>query len=272
MLSNSAFHSMEPVQVSGTARVDADSPPDVAVSVPIAERWLMNGLEVMRPPAFVLAVDVNMSAALEHKERLRAQGQRITFVHIVARAAALGLRTCPELHRSLLGNSRVSHGAINVSLSVHAETFVAPLLLVENADRKTLEQIAEEVTRAAPVVREEERKRMRVLNTAGWILPFGFMRRALIRILSRCRFFRRPAGSIQITYAPEVDYAIPLTFATTAILCFGKVQQRVVALDGKPAVQPMMTLVCSADHRLWNGKDGQRFVNAVKDAIETMSV
>ena len=54
------------------------------------------------------------------------------------------------------------------------------------------------------------------------------------------------------------------------ILAVGAIRDRVVAVDGQPAVRPMLALTLSADHRVVDGAKAAQFLNdlavAVRDA------
>jgi pyruvate dehydrogenase E2 component (dihydrolipoamide acetyltransferase) len=52
-----------------------------------------------------------------------------------------------------------------------------------------------------------------------------------------------------------------------AILAVGRIADRVVAVDGKPAVRPMMTLTLSGDHRVIDGAQGAMFLKDLAEAI-----
>ena len=52
-----------------------------------------------------------------------------------------------------------------------------------------------------------------------------------------------------------------------AILAVGAIADRVVAIDGKPAVRSMMTLTLSSDHRVVDGARGAQFLNDLAKAI-----
>src|SRR5262249_48951574 len=52
------------------------------------------------------------------------------------------------------------------------------------------------------------------------------------------------------------------------ILAVGRIADRVVALNGQPAVQPTMVLTLSCDHRALDGARGARFLGALADLIE----
>jgi len=53
-----------------------------------------------------------------------------------------------------------------------------------------------------------------------------------------------------------------------AILAVGRISDRVVALNGQPAVQPTMVLTLSCDHRALDGTRGAQFLGAPADLIE----
>jgi pyruvate dehydrogenase E2 component (dihydrolipoamide acetyltransferase) len=53
-----------------------------------------------------------------------------------------------------------------------------------------------------------------------------------------------------------------------AILAVGRIAERVVPVNGVPAVQPMMTLSLSCDHRALDGTLGARFLDYVARLIE----
>jgi pyruvate dehydrogenase E2 component (dihydrolipoyllysine-residue acetyltransferase) len=53
-----------------------------------------------------------------------------------------------------------------------------------------------------------------------------------------------------------------------AILAVGRILERIVAVDGKPAVRPTMTVSLSFDHRVVDGAEGARFLDTLAALIE----
>ena len=53
-----------------------------------------------------------------------------------------------------------------------------------------------------------------------------------------------------------------------AILAVGRIADRVVAVNGQPAVQPTMVLTLSCDHRALDGARGAQFLGALADLVE----
>jgi pyruvate dehydrogenase E2 component (dihydrolipoamide acetyltransferase) len=66
----------------------------------------------------------------------------------------------------------------------------------------------------------------------------------------------------------EVDaFTAIITPPQAAILAVGAIADRVVAVDGKPAVRPMMTLTLSSDHRVVDGAQAALFLKDVAAAL-----
>ena len=53
-----------------------------------------------------------------------------------------------------------------------------------------------------------------------------------------------------------------------AILAVGRIVERVVAVDGAPAVRPTMALTLSCDHRVVDGARAAQFLDALATLIE----
>ena len=66
----------------------------------------------------------------------------------------------------------------------------------------------------------------------------------------------------------EVDaFTAIITPPQAAILAVGAIADRVVAVDGKPAVRPMITLTLSSDHRVVDGAQAALFLKDVAAAL-----
>jgi pyruvate dehydrogenase E2 component (dihydrolipoamide acetyltransferase) len=233
-----------------------------------AGRWLLDGLRVLRPPVSLLQVSVDMTNALERLEALRRSGVQASTTHQLAHAAAAAFAANPSLHQFLAGSRRHWPARVDIGLSVAGETFVAPVLVIEGADRKSVGEIASEVARRVPEVREADARFLRALRLWGWVVPFGFVRRALLRLFFRSPGFRsRGAGTFQVSTVSG-DWGATSTFATAGVLVAGQVWPRVVARDGQPAVRPLMTLTLSGDHGVWDGRAAARFLAAVQGELE----
>lgn len=229
-----------------------------------ADRWLRDGLAVLRPALSVQQITVDMTNALAMLEKLRKQNVAASPTHLVVQAAARALASNPQLHQIIAGTRRHRPARVDIGLSVSGETFVAPVLVIEGADQKTIEQLVEETTTRTPHVQESDRQMLRLLRRWGRLVPIGSIRRGILRLLFSSPGFRQKgAGTFQVSVVP-VEWALAATFATAGVLIAGQVSSRVVAVDGQPVVRPMMTLTLSGDHGVWDGRAASRFLAFVK--------
>jgi pyruvate/2-oxoglutarate dehydrogenase complex dihydrolipoamide acyltransferase (E2) component len=168
----------------------------------------------------------------------------------------------------IAGTKRYRPERVDIGLSVTGETFVAPVLVIEGADQKTVPEIVAEIAARAPAAREEDQKLLGALRRWGRLVPFGFLRRAILRLLFTSAAFRRKgAGTFQVSTVPG-DWAFTSTFATAGVLVGGQIWSRVVAINGQPAVRPVMTITLSGDHGVWDGRAASRFMASVKADLE----
>jgi pyruvate dehydrogenase E2 component (dihydrolipoamide acetyltransferase) len=52
-----------------------------------------------------------------------------------------------------------------------------------------------------------------------------------------------------------------------AILAVGRIADRVVPVDGKPGIRPILTLTLSCDHRVFDGARAALFLNDLASSI-----
>lgn len=248
----------------------AELPPDE--SLDYAERWLRDGLSVLRPAFSVAQVTVDMTSALRMLEELRQSGVHATTTHLLVRAAARALAANPQLHQIVAGNRRQRPAQVDIGLSVAGESFVAPVLVIEAADRKSVAEIADETSRKTPEVRAADQRMLKALRLWGRLVPFGFLRRGLLKLLFGSATFRRKgAGTFQVSTVP-VDWALSSVFSTAGVLIGGQTRSRVIAVEGHPAVRQTMTLTLTGDHGVWDGRAVVRFLAAVKGELESPAV
>ncbi len=242
--------------------------PTANQSLDYAERWLRDGLAVLRPALSVQQIAVDMTRANEALERLRKQGVAATSTHLLVYAAARALASNPHLHQIVAGTRRHRPEHVDIGLSVTGESFVSPVLVIQKAEGKTVAEIAAETTRRAPEIRQSDQEMLKALRRWGRLVPFGFLRRAILRMLFMSPTFRRKgAGTFQVSTVP-VDWALTSSFSTAGVLVGSQSRLRVVVVDGQPAVRAMMNVTLSGDHAVWDGRAASRFLAAVKGELE----
>jgi len=233
-----------------------------------AERWLTDGLRVLDPPGGFATVDVEMSRARTLLERLRKQGVPATHNLLIVRAAALALTRRPELHRMVVGTRRSFPDRVDIGLSVAGSTSYAPIMILEDAGRKTLAALADEMRRRLPEIRRKEQQDLAFMRRLGWMVPFGWLRRIIVRaLLGRIAFRRKLAGTFQVSCLDRVDVCVPFLFNTAACLGVGRVRDAVVPLEGQAVVRPVVTLAVAIDHKAWDGVCAATFLGEVRKII-----
>ena len=235
-----------------------------------AERWLRDALEISRPPATVKIFEIDMTKAAETIRVLRANGHHVTFTHLIIRAAALALARNSALNVMLVGNRRFYPATVTIGVSVGANSFVAPVLVIAEAENKPVITLAREIAERREGVLAESEEFLKRLRRWGWLIPFSFARRLVLRLMvTNFDTRQKLSGTIQVTSLRRSDTAIPLTFGSTAVLGIGRVAERVVAVNGQPEVRSMLNLTCVSDHRVWDGRAGEMLMAEVKDILQS---
>lgn len=237
-------------------------------SLDYAERWLRDGLHVLRPSLSVYQITVDMTNANAQLNGLKREGVHASATHLLVQAAAKALAANPPLHQIVAGVRRQRPARIDIGLSVTGDTFVAPVMVIERADQKSVGELAEETARRAPEIQAADRQMLKMLRRLGWLVPFAFLRRGILRLLFRSATFRRKGvGSFQVS-TTTADWATSATFSTAGVLVGGQVRSRVVAVNGEAAVRPVMLLTLAGDHGVWDGRAASKFLASVKQTLE----
>jgi pyruvate dehydrogenase E2 component (dihydrolipoamide acetyltransferase) len=193
-------------------------------------------------PHFYLVREVNASRLVSWRERAsKLTGARITYTDLLVRLVAAALVQHPRVNVAWKDGAVVPNGEVNVGLAVAIDDgLVVPVL--HCADTLSLAEIA---TRREDLVTRAQAGRLRPAD----IQAGGFT-------LSNLGMYGVDAFNA-IVNPPQA-----------AILAVGRMADRVLAVNGQPAVQPTMVLTLSCDHRALDGARAARFLGALADVIE----
>jgi len=218
--------------------VDTGSP----ISRLMAERTTQSWTTV---PHFFVVRQMDAGALNEARQKLTAEieksyGVKLTHTDLLAALVARVLIKHPRMNASWAGEGVRINAEINIGLAMAVdEGVVAPV--VHKADQAELGAIA--------VQRRDLAERAR----SGKLRPADITGGTFT--ISNLGMFGVDAFSAIIT-PPQV-----------AILAVGRIADRVVPLDGRPAIRPMMTLTLSSDHRVVDGARAAEFMRDVAAAI-----
>jgi pyruvate dehydrogenase E2 component (dihydrolipoamide acetyltransferase) len=194
-------------------------------------------------PDFTIALTVDMTAAVELRERLKQISDPVpSFNDMVVKAAANALREFPRVNGAYRDGKFELYERVNVGIAVAAQdALVVPTVF--DADKKSLGQIARD---ARQVIEKVKEKTVTPPELSGGTFT-----------VSNLGMF----GIEQFTAIINPPQA--------AILTVGKLAKQ-PAVDDKGKVvardQMVLTLVC--DHRILYGADGAQFLARVKELLE----
>jgi pyruvate dehydrogenase E2 component (dihydrolipoamide acetyltransferase) len=193
-------------------------------------------------PHFYLVREVNVSRLIAWRERLgKPGGARITYTDLLVRLVAAALTRHPAANAAWADGRIIRHADVNIGLAVAVEDgLVVPVL--HRADTLDVAAIA---ARREDLVIRAQAGRLRPADIQGG----GFT-------ISNLGMYGVDAFNA-IVNPPQA-----------AILAVGRIADRVIALNGQPAVQPTMVLTLSCDHRALDGARGAQFLGTLADLIE----
>ena len=196
-------------------------------------------------PHFFVVRDADSTGLLELQKKLKSKSQSPqpsapTITDCVVGLVARVLERHPALNSTWTGDNIRANPDINISLAIAVtDGVVAPV--IQKANSAALADIA---TRRAALA---ERARSGKLSPAD---------------ISGGTFTISNLGMLKVD-----SFTAIITPPQAAVLAVGAASDRVVAIDGKPAVRPVMTLTLSSDHRVVDGARAAAFMNDLVEAI-----
>jgi 2-oxoglutarate dehydrogenase E2 component (dihydrolipoamide succinyltransferase) len=190
--------------------------------------------------------EVDMSAVMALRERRKESfkkefGVGLGIASFFVKSAIAALRAFPLLNAEIQGDEIVHKHYFDIGVAVGAEGgLVVPV--IRDADRLSFAQIELAIrdfaTRAADgtLTLEDLRGGTFTITNGG---VFGSLM------------------STPIINPPQVG-----------ILGLHKIQDRVVPVNGQPAIRPMMYVALSYDHRIVDGREAVQFLVKIKDFVE----
>ena len=208
----------------------------------MAERTTQSWTQV---PHFFLVREIDGAALQQCREQLapaieRERGVKLTHTDLLVALTARVLKKHPKLNASWAGNAIQFNPQVNMSVAMAVADGVVAAV-IPDADVAALSDIARQRRDLAERARGG---RLRPADLTGGTFT-----------ISNLGMYGVDAFSAIIT-APQA-----------ASLAVGRIADRVAAVNGQPAVRPMVTLTLSGDHRVIDGAQGAVFLNDLAEAI-----
>jgi pyruvate dehydrogenase E2 component (dihydrolipoamide acetyltransferase) len=196
-------------------------------------------------PHFFVTREIDATALLSAREKFgpaieKERGVKLSHTDLLVAAVAHALEKHPLVNASWAGDGIRVHPEINVGIAMAVEQGVVTASIPE-ANKKNLGEIA--------ALRQELTERAR----AGKLRPADITGATFT--LSNLGMYKVDAFTA-IIVAPQA-----------AILAVGRIADRVVPVDGKPGIRPIITLTLSCDHRVFDGARAALFLDDLASAI-----
>jgi pyruvate dehydrogenase E2 component (dihydrolipoamide acetyltransferase) len=196
-------------------------------------------------PHFFLVREVDATGLNAAREKLASSAAasssaKITHTDLLIALVANVLLKHPRMNASYTPAGIQLHAHVNIAIAIAVNDGVVAAV-IPNADKLGLAEIA------------AQRKELAERAKTG---------KSRTQDLSGATFTISNLGMFEIDSFTAI---IPPPQA--GILAVGAIADRVVAVDGKPAVRSMMTITLSCDHRVVDGVRGAQFLNDLVQAI-----
>jgi len=196
-------------------------------------------------PHFFVSREIDAGALLAVREKFgtaieKERGVRLSHTDLLIAAVARALEKHPIVNASWTGDGIRLHPEVNVGVAMAVDDGVV-VAAIPGTNTKKLGEIA--------VMRRDLTDRAR----AGKLRPAD---------IAGATFTISNLGMYQVDAFTAIIVA-----PQAAILAVGRIADRVVPVDGKPGIRPMMTLTLSCDHRVFDGARAALFLNDLAAAI-----
>ena len=193
-------------------------------------------------PHFNLVRHLDVSNLVTYKKQVQEKNSnRLTYTDLLIKLVSITLKEHPRINASWIDNKIVKNSEINVGLAVDFDGgLIVPVI------HKTDELSLGEIT--------NQRKDL-ITRTQAGKLRSGDLDRGTFTISNLGMF--------------DVDsFNAIINPPQAAILAVGRIVDKVVPVDGLPAVRPILTLNLSFDHRVVDGVRGAKFLKTLSNLIE----
>ena len=201
---------------------------------------------MQQAPHFYVTHDYDVARLLDLRQEANAllvEEDKLSVNDLIVKAVALTLLEFPNLNASLdLKNStQILHGEINIGVAVAVENGLLTVVN-RNTDQKSIRQISAELKNVVKRAREGKVRPDDIEGSTFTISNMGMY---------------------------DVDqFTAIINPPEAAILAVGSAQQVPVVLDGEIKIGTRMKATLSVDHRISDGAEGARFLQALAKYIE----
>ncbi len=233
-----------------TARPEAVPPTPTTATETLSTIWRVMAERMTESwrtvPHFYLVREVEATRLSEWRAHSapwveKQTGLKVTYTDLFVKLLGTALRNHPRLNAAWTGDGLQFNPEINVGLATAVEEgLIVPV--IHNADQATVSQIA---TQRHDLTERARRRKLRPVDLTGGTFT-----------LTNLGMYNVDAFNA-IVNPPQA-----------AILAVGRIAERVVAVNGQPAVRLIVTLSLACDHRVVDGARAAQFLDDLANYIE----
>ncbi len=194
-------------------------------------------------PHFYLNIEVVMDNLIQSRKDVNNKnGIKISFNDILVKAVSMAIKKHPVINSSWLDSHITFHKNINIGVAVSVENgLIVPV--IKNADLKSLSEISEDTNSLIQKAKENK------LQPTDW---------------EGNTFTISNLGMFGID-----DFTAIINPPDACILAVGAIKERPVVDNGNIVPASIMRLTLSCDHRVVDGVAGAKFLNTLKNMLES---
>lgn len=224
----------------------------------------------------LIAVDVTTARGIvrEHREKT---GETLSFTAFLVTCLAKAVDEHKAVQAMRQGGGRlVLFDDVDVNTRIEREVagqkYVIPYI-IRAANHKTCRQIHDEIRAAQQADAQALTRRFQVFSILPTILysVFVWVFTGIGRL--RPRLWKKTMGTVGLTsvgmFGNGSGWGIPASAPTALMLTVGGIGPRQVMADGRPTMREYLSLTVSVDHNLVDGAPAARFVQRLKELVES---
>ena len=194
-------------------------------------------------PHFYLNIEVVMDNLIQSRKDVNNKnGIKISFNDILVKAVSMAIKKHPDINSSWFDSHITFHQNINIGVAVSVENgLIVPV--IKNADLKSLSEISEDTNSLIQKAKENK------LQPTDW---------------EGNTFTISNLGMFGID-----DFTAIINPPDACILAVGAIKERAVVDNGNIVPASIMRLTLSCDHRVVDGVAGAKFLNTLKNMLES---
>ena len=196
-------------------------------------------------PHFYVTADIDMAPALALRKQINEglpEDQKVSVNDLVIKAVALTLRQFPNLNSHYYGDKIVHHEHINIGIAVALDGGGLMNVVAKDADSTSISRMA------------QRNKQMIANARAGKVRP---------------EEIEGSTFTVSNLGAYDVEHFVAIINPPEAgILAVGSAKEVPVVVNGEIKIGTRMKVTLSVDHRVSDGAEGAKFLQALKALLE----